>query len=163
MNREKKVIFLANTHKNKSLLRGVDTLNLKRTKNLVINKKRGEEQAIQGLEKILGIIGVKYVEEKINSNYYKPWEMMTIKCSKATKFSENIDDRKKIINLTQHCLLRIYPENFDSTNYNMIKCFACGIQGCCLNIQQTEEVLWITFVHTENTFYYCCCLFYFCL
>ena len=136
---EKKVIFLTNTHKNKSLLRGVDTLNLKRTKNLVINKKRGEEQAIQGLEKILGIIGVKYVEEKINSNYYKPWEMMTIKCSKATKFSENIDDRKKIINLTQHCLLRIYPENFDSTNYNMIKCFACGIQGCCLNIQQTED------------------------
>ena len=53
---EKKVIFLTNTHKNKSLLRGVDTLNLKRTKNLVINKKRGEEQAIQGLEKILGII-----------------------------------------------------------------------------------------------------------
>ena len=113
--------------------------NVKRLKNLQFNKTRGEEKTIIGLEKILGLVGVKFNQEKVNTNYYKPWEMITIKCSKATKFYDDIVERKNITNLTQHCLLRIYPENFDSSNYNIIKCFACGIQGCCLNIQATKD------------------------
>lgn len=135
----KKLIFLNKRPRNK--LRHSTTVapNLKRTKNLVVNKKRGEEKAIRGLERILGLIGVKFNKDKVDSNYYKPWEMITIKSTKATKFSEDIVDKKNIINLTQHCLLRIYPENFDSSNYNIIKCFACGIQGCCLNIQSTKD------------------------
>ena len=79
------------------------------------------------------------MKEKIDTNYYKPWEMMTIKCSKSLKFSEDINEKKSILNLTKHCLIRIYPDNFDSSNYNIIKCFSCGIQGCCLNIQSTED------------------------
>ena len=135
----KKLIFL--TKKGKSRLKTSKTMipNLKRTKNMYINKKRGIEIATKGLEKILGIIGVKYIKEKVDTNYYKPWEMMTIKCSKSIKFSEDINEKKSILNLTKHCLLRIYPENFDSSNYNIIKCFSCGIQGCCLNIQSTED------------------------
>ena len=135
----KKIIFL--TKKGKSRLKTSKTMipNLKRTKNIYINKKRGVETATKGLEKILGIIGVKYMKEKIDTNYYKPWEMMTIKCSKSLKFSEDINEKKSILNLTKHCLIRIYPDNFDSSNYNIIKCFSCGIQGCCLNIQSTED------------------------
>ena len=137
---EKKIIFLNDRHLNIVKNRRSSISNIRRSKKISINeKKEGEEITIKGLEKILGIIGVKYKEDKINTNYYKPWEMMTLKCSKATKFSENFVDQKKIINLTQHCLLRIYPENFDSTNYNIIKCFSCGMQCCCLNIQETED------------------------
>ena len=135
----KKIIFL--TKKGKSRLKTSQIIipNLKRTKNMYINKKRGEVKATKGLEKILGIIGVKYNKEKVDTDYYKPWEMITIKCSKSVKFSEDINEKKSILNLTKHCLLRIYPESFDSSNYNIIKCFACGIQGCCLNMQSTED------------------------
>ena len=135
----KKIIFL--TKKGKSRLKTSQTIipNLKRTKNMYINKKRGEVKATKGLEKILGIIGVKYNKEKVDTDYYKPWEMITLKCSKTVKFSEDINEKKSILNLTKHCLLRIYPESFDSSNYNIIKCFACGIQGCCLNMQSTED------------------------
>ena len=135
----KKIIFL--TKKGKSRLKTSQTIipNLKRTKNMYINKKRGVVKATKGLEKILGIIGVKYNKEKVDTDYYKPWEMITIKCSKSVKFSEDINEKKSILNLTKHCLLRIYPESFDSSNYNIIKCFACGIQGCCLNMQSTED------------------------
>ena len=135
----KKIIFL--TKKGKSRLKTSQIIipNLKRTKNMYINKKRGVVKATKGLEKILGIIGVKYNKEKVDTDYYKPWEMITIKCSKSVKFSEDINEKKSILNLTKHCLLRIYPESFDSSNYNIIKCFACGIQGCCLNMQSTED------------------------
>ena len=135
----KKIIFL--TKKGKSRLKTSKTIipNLKRTKNMYINKKRGEVKATKGLEKILGIIGVKYNKEKVDTDYYKPWEMITIKSSKSVKFSEDINEKKSILNLTKHCLLRIYPESFDSSNYNIIKCFSCGIQGCCLNMQSTED------------------------
>ena len=135
----KKIIFL--TKKGKSRLKTSQIIipNLKRTKNMYINKKRGVVKATKGLEKILGIIGVKYNKEKVDTDYYKPWEMITLKCSKTVKFSEDINEKKSILNLTKHCLLRIYPESFDSSNYNIIKCFACGIQGCCLNMQSTED------------------------
>ena len=135
----KKIIHL--NKRGKSLLKSSKSIipNLKRTKNINVNKKRGIEKTIKGLEKILGIIGVKYNKEKVDTDFYKPWEMMTIKCSKSIKFSEDVNEKKSILNLTRHCLLRIYPENFDSSNYNIIKCFACGIQGCCLNIQSTLD------------------------
>ena len=136
---DKKIIFL--TKKTGQKQRHTNTIipKIKRTKNISVNLKKDIVKSSVGLEKILGLIGVKFNKEKIDSNYYKPWEMMTLKCSKATKFSEDFIYRKKITNLTKHCLLRIYPENFDSTNYNIIKCFACGIQGCCLNIQSTKD------------------------
>ena len=137
---EKKIIFLNNSSLTKANHKNTMFGSVKRLKNLQFNKTRGEEKAIKGLEKILGLVGVKFIQEKINvPNYYKPWEMITIKCSKATKFCEDVVERNNITQLTQHCLLRIYPENFDSSNYNIIKCFACGIQGCCLNIQATED------------------------
>ena len=136
---EKKIIFLNRRSLTKVNHKNTMFGNVKRLKNLQFNKTRGEEKTIIGLEKILGLVGVKFNQEKVNSNYYKPWEMITIKCSKATKFYDDIVERKNITNLTQHCLLRIYPENFDSSNYNIIKCFACGIQGCCLNIQATKD------------------------
>lgn len=137
---EKKIIFLNNRSLTKASHKNTMFGSVKRLKNLQFNKTRGEEKAIKGLEKILGLVGVKFNQEKVNvTNYYKPWEMITIKCSKATKFCEDVVERKNITELTKHCLLRIYPENFDSSNYNIIKCFACGIQGCCLNIQATED------------------------
>ena len=137
---EKKIIFLDKISQTKKKREKSVDPKVRRARNLQFNKKkREEEKTIVGLENILGLVGVKFDNEKVIGNYYKPWEMMTIKCSKATKFSEDTVLRKNIFDLTKHCLLRIYPENFDSSNYNIIKCFACGIQGCCLNIQATND------------------------
>ena len=138
------------TNKKILLLETKPTLNLKqidnnsqivkKVNNIKVNNKKIEiKKTIKGFENILGIVAVKYNKEEIRTNFYKPWEMMTIKCSKAVKFSENQQDRKDILNLTQHCLLRIYPESFDSSNYNIIKCFSCGMQSCCLNFQATQD------------------------
>ena len=91
------------------------------------------------LENVRGLLGVKFSKDKIKTNYYKPWEMITLKCSKGIKLSEDFVDKRDMLNLTQQCLVKIYPENFDSSNYNMIKCFSCGFQVCALNIQATED------------------------
>ena len=136
---EKKIIFLDQIKQTKTKRNTTILHKIKRTKSLHYNNKQIEENIIIGLEKILGLIGMKFKSDQVTTNYYKPWEMITIKCSKATKFADNFVDKINITNLTKHCLLRIYPEKFDSTNYNIIKCFSCGIQGCCLNIQATKD------------------------
>ena len=91
------------------------------------------------LEDIRGIFSTKLKNDKIYSNYYQPWEMISKKCSKAVKDCDDQNKRRDMVHLTQQCLVKIYPENFDSSNYNVSKCFACGIQSCALNIQATED------------------------
>ena len=93
----------------------------------------------KALENARGLLGVKFNKDKIKSNYYKPWEMITLKCSKALKFSEDFIEKRNMINLSQQCLIKVYPEKFDSSNYNMIKCLSCGFQACALNIQATDD------------------------
>ena len=137
----KKIIFLnkLKSKKKDSLKSSLISSQFRKSKTYEYNHALAVQKTSKGLDFILGLIGVKYDAEQIKTNYYKPWEMMTIKCSKALKFSENKQQRKDIINLTQHCLIRVYPEKFNSSNYNIIKCFSCGIQSCCLNIQATMD------------------------
>ena len=104
------------------------------------------------LEGVRGILSQKLNMGKIYTNYYKPWEMISVKCSKAMKFADNFNERKDIVNLTKKCLIKVYPESLDSSNYNIIKCFASGIQSCALNIQMTEEdyILYDTIFFKQN-------------
>ena len=51
------------------------------------------------LENVRGLLGTKYDKDKINTNYYKPWEMITMKCSKAIKISEDFVEKRNMINL----------------------------------------------------------------
>ena len=138
---DKKIIFLDQKEKKFDYNDNYNQNNniTKVPKPVVKKTSTTEYKTITALENVRGILGVKYNKEKIKSNYYKPWEMITIKCSKATKFSEEFTDKVDIINLTKHCLIKVYPENFDSSNYNTIKCFSCGIQSCALNIQATDD------------------------
>ena len=112
---------------------------MKSTISNIDRTKTTEYKMTSALENVRGLLGVKYNKDKIKTNYYKPWEMITIKCSKALKFSEDFVEKLDTINLTQQCLIKVYPESFDSSNYNIIKCFSCGCQACALNIQATED------------------------
>ena len=105
-----------------------------------INRSQTTEFKLSSaLENVRGLLGVKFNKDKIKTNYYKPWEMITLKCSKGIKSSEDFVEKRDMLYLTQQCLVKIYPEKFDSSNYNMIKCFSCGFQVCALNIQATED------------------------
>ena len=137
----KKIIFLnkktfkynLGNSKNNSISKSLKSSIIDRTKTEI------ESKTTSALENVRGLLGVKYNKDKIKSNYYKPWEMITLKCSKVIKASEDFLEKKDMINLTQQCLVKVYPENFDSSNYNIIKCFSCGFQSCALNIQATTD------------------------
>ena len=143
---EKKIIFL----KKKKFNYDIDISKNEHANNIhnsliaskrssIIRSQTSEFKLSPALENVRGLLGVKFKKEKIKTNYYKPWEMITLKCSKGIKSSEDFLEKRDMLYLTQQCLVKIYPENFDSSNYNMIKCFSCGFQACALNIQATDD------------------------
>ena len=142
---EKKIIFLNKKkfkldvvnqrHNNTNrLVKSIKTQNFNRTGTEI-----EENITTSALENVRGLLGTKYNKEKINKNYYKPWEMITLKSTKVLKLAEDLVGKRDMMNLTQQCLIKVYPQSFDSSNYNMIKCFSCGIQACALNMQATED------------------------
>ena len=138
---EKKIIFLNKRKFTKNItLKHINFNKLRtNTKSSVNRSQTVEYKTSSALENVRGLLGVKFYKNKIKSNYYKPWEMITFKCSKALKLAQDFIDKRDMINLSQQCLIKIYPENFDSSNYNIIKCLSCGFQVCTLNIQATDD------------------------
>ena len=137
---EKKIIFLNNHKFNYNVNPKYNGPNKLTKSHRPVNKTNTTEyQTTTALENIRGLYGVKFNQEKIKSNYYKSWEVITMKCSKALKFEEEFTNKADMIGLTQHCLIKVYPEKFDSSNYNIIKCYSCGMQCCALNIQATDD------------------------
>jgi len=98
-----------------------------------------ETETIPNLEKLRGMPGTKFNFEKIEENKYKPWECLTLKCKKFLKYHSDPVNQNEIVKLSQHCLLKAYPDSFDSTNYDIIKCWRCGCQAAALNIQALED------------------------
>ena len=138
---EKKIIFLNKRKFTKSITLKHNKVNklLTNSRSSVNRSQTIEYKTSSALENVRGLLGTKFNKDKIKSNYYKPWEVITLKCSKALKFAEDFIDKRDMINLSQQCLIKVYPEKFDSSNYNMIKCFSCGFQACSLNIQATDD------------------------
>ena len=106
-------------------------------------QKEDESQLINlvsNLEHCRGMLIVNFDYYKIDTqNYYKPWETINISASKASGYYDDKEYRKKMIKLSRQCCARIYPVHFNSSNYNVIKCWACGLQILSLNVQATED------------------------
>ena len=98
-----------------------------------------ESETIPNLEKLRGLPGTKFAYEKIEENNYKPWECVTLKCKKFLKYHSNSLEQQEIIKLSQHCILKAYPDSFTSANYDIIKCWRCGCQAAAVNIQALED------------------------
>ena len=108
----------------------------------MLNSKESEREetiCIPCLANIRGLLGQKFKYEKINTFNYKPWEFVTLKSTTFIQIYKNIEKRKELIKLSFHCMLKAYPQNFDSSNYDIIKCWSCGCQCAAINIQAVED------------------------
>ena len=127
--------LLENTSSKPSPLSIGQNLMLK-LKNL---EKRESIPVIPKLENVRGLLGTKFKFKKIKENNHKPWEFVTIKSTKLLKYYNDSTKRKTMISLSNHCMIKAYPQNFDSTNYDIIKCWAMGVQAAAINIQATKD------------------------
>ena len=96
-------------------------------------------ETIDNLCMTRGLHGTKFYKKKIDEMKYQPWEFVTIKSTKFNNFFINPEIRKEIIKLSNHCMIKAYPQSFDSSNYDIIKCWGIGCQCAALNIQALED------------------------
>ena len=120
--------------------------NFDNVKELIKNQKIEEEPeeekestTFKNLEKLRGMPSASFKYEQIKENKYKPWECLTLKCKKFIKYESAPETQKEIIKLSQHCILKAYPDSFRSNNYDIIKCWRCGCQIAAINIQALEN------------------------
>ena len=138
----------------KSNFKDVREIISKTTLDDIQKKDSSDEQqeniTFQNLEKLRGLPSAKFKYEEIEENKYKPWECLTLKCKKFIKYESEPEKQKEIIKLSQHCILKAYPDSFRSNNYDIIKCWRCGCQIAALNIQALED----DFTLFNNIFFY---------
>jgi len=94
---------------------------------------------IDELNKVRGMFGTKFKKDKVLEMNYQPWEFVTVKSTKYEKYSKSFENRKQIINFTQNSFMKIYPQSFDSKNYDIVKFWIMGVQICALNIQKVDD------------------------
>ena len=109
-------------------------VDMKKYKEAKKNTETGNE-----LSHVRGLFGTKFHQKEIKKTNYQPWEMVTLKSTKVLSFSKDYDTRKDIIEFTQNSLMKAYPQSFDSSNYDPIKCWIMGVQVAALNIQSLED------------------------
>ena len=98
-----------------------------------------EVAVIPSLESVRGFLGTKFVYEKIEEKKYKPWDFVTLKSTKLINYFRDSQKRKEMIKLSQHCMIKAYPQSFDSSNYDIIKCWGLGCQAAAINIQALQD------------------------
>ena len=108
-------------------------------KRMSVTPNLSEIAVIPSLESVRGFLGTKFIYEKINENKYKPWDFVTLKSTKLIGYFNDPVKRKEIIKLSQHCMIKAYPQSFDSSNYDVIKCWALGCQAAAINIQALQD------------------------
>ena len=98
-----------------------------------------ETDCIESLANIRGLLGQKFKYEKIDTFKYKPWEFVTLKSNSFIQIFGNTEKRKELIKLSFHCMLKAYPQSFNSSNYDIIKCWSCGCHCASINIQAVND------------------------
>jgi len=96
-------------------------------------------ETVENLELARGLHGTKFSYEKLDKLNLQPWEFVTLKSTKLIEYSKDPVKRKKIIELNTHCMMKAYPQSFDSSNYDCIKCWLQGCQCAALNIQALDD------------------------
>ena len=126
---------------NMNILKNIESTSLAHTTAIIKTKSENIENIpiIQSLENVRGLLGTKFKYDKIKENNYKPWDFVTIKSKKLLKYFNDSIKRKTMISLSHHCMIKAYPQNFDSSNYDIIKCWAMGVQAAAINIQATKD------------------------
>ena len=108
-------------------------------KRMSVVPNSNEIAVIPSLESVRGFLGTKFIYERIKENKYKPWDFVTLKSTKLIGYFNDPVKRKEIIKLSQHCMIKAYPQSFNSSNYDIIKCWALGCQTAAINIQALQD------------------------
>lgn len=119
------------SNQNMNIINNVDKTKLKKVKKNV--------ETAQELGLIRGLLGTKFSYDNMIGNNYQPWEMVTIKCEKVIGFASNYHKRKAVINFTQNSLMKAYPTDFNSSNFDPVKCWIVGCHISAMNIQSTQD------------------------
>ena len=98
-----------------------------------------EEEPIEDLDKIRGMLGTKFKINNIKELNYQPWEFVTIKSTKLMKYVDSNEKREIIIKYNINSFMKAYPQSFASDNYNIVKVWISGAQVAALNIQSNED------------------------
>ena len=101
--------------------------------------EKEESEYITCLENLRGLLGQKFKYERIDTYKYKPWEFVTLKSKLYLNLFQSNEKRKKLIELSFHCMMKAYPQKFNSDNYDIIKCWCCGCQTAAVNIQAVQD------------------------
>jgi hypothetical protein len=116
-----------------------DSKNIEAFKRMSVGPDIKELDVVASLESVRGLLGTKLIYEKIKENKYKPWDFVTLKSVKLISYFNDPVKRKAFIELSQHCMIKAYPQSFDSSNYDIIKCWGLGCQAAAINIQALQD------------------------
>jgi len=126
-----------NNGQKSSIINKIQEIKDKDKKNL----KKPVIKTIEILQKIVGMVGVKYKREDFEKTNYLPWECISISEPDFIKYMQNIELKLRIIKLCQGSFLKIYPDilRTNSSNHDPIMCWASGVQVAALNLQKTDD------------------------
>ena len=105
------------------------------------NIKKIKIITIENLANILGMVGVKYHKETFDPYQFLPWECISISENDILKYISVMNNKYKIMEYCKTSFLKIYPDGFrtDSSNQDVVQCWALGCQFCALNLQRTDD------------------------
>jgi hypothetical protein len=103
------------------------------------NKKSKIVEVMEELHNMISMIIIKFKMNTIEDTNYQPWDSVSIKCNKVDNIVKDFEKRKTITELTQKICFKSYPINFDSSNFDPIKSWICGIQIAAMNLQTTTD------------------------
>ncbi len=119
--------------------------NLKKIQDIQIAHNKNNNNikiiTIENLANILGMVGVKYHKETFEPKKFLPWECISIAENDILKYISVRENKYKIMEYCTSSFLKIYPDGFrtDSSNQDVVNCWALGCQFCALNLQKTED------------------------
>ena len=119
--------------------------NLKKIQDIQIGDSRANSNikiiTIENLSNILGMVGVKYHKETFDPKKFLPWECISIAENDVLKYISVPENKFKIMEYCTSSFLKIYPDGFriDSSNQDVVNCWALGCQFCALNLQKTDD------------------------
>ena len=105
------------------------------------NNKKIKIITIENLANILGMVGVKYHKETFDPSQFLPWECISVSENDILKYISITNNKYKIMEYCKTSFLKIYPDGLrtDSSNQDVVQCWALGCQFCALNLQTTDD------------------------
>ena len=92
------------------------------------------------LETCRGLLTCDFNEAKLDDlSYYRHIDFCKFRCSQYINFYYDEKKRKKMIDFSQHCMIKVYPISFNSYNFDVIKSWLTGCQCACLNMQKYDD------------------------